>query len=182
MKKFIMLVALVFGMVGVANALPVYNDGSELDGHGELYGTYMNSGDLLFMADGNNTGNNLEDVELLVEGALGLDTDFELIETEVFWTFGNMGTTGTWESETNTLSFYAVKAGNGYAMYSVNPADNSGSWSTFDLWEAGYNKGVDLEISHFTAYNPNPVPEPCTMLLLGTGIAGLGIWKRKKNC
>jgi hypothetical protein len=45
-----------------------------------------------------------------------------------------------------------------------------------DEWYHGFNIGVDS-----IADNPGPVPEPTTMLLFGTGIAGLVAARRKKK-
>ncbi|MBW2740133.1 MAG: PEP-CTERM sorting domain-containing protein [Deltaproteobacteria bacterium] len=193
MKKFLMFlcaITLVFGMVGSASAIPILNDGSEiaiqLDGNGESYGTYINSGDFLFIESGNNEGNNLEAVELLVEGALGYGADeFDLtVTTSVSYSTDDGGNTGTWEANSSpdaVISFYVVKAANAYAMYFVNPAEGTGSWSTFDLWADGYG-GADLEISHYTGYNSTtaPVPEPSTILLMGSGLLGLVGYNRKR--
>jgi len=193
MKKFLMFlcaVTLVFGMVETASATPILNDGTvtaiQLDGNGDSYGTYINSGSLLFTESGNNEGNNLEDVEMLVENSLGYNADdFDLTVTSVSYSSDDGGFTGIWNAspEGAAISFYAVKAGNGYAMYQVDPAEGTGSWSTYDLWLTGdYNSGADLEISHYTGYNSTtaPVPEPSTILLLGTGLLGLVGYNRKR--
>ncbi|MBI3392860.1 MAG: PEP-CTERM sorting domain-containing protein, partial [Nitrospirae bacterium] len=39
----------------------------------------------------------------------------------------------------------------------------------------GASKGFDLD-----AVGVSPIPEPSTLLLLGAGIVGLGLWGRKK--
>jgi len=190
---------LIIVWAGISWALPVSNwDGTSYTDmyiNGASYGYYTNSGDLLFIEPGNNSGNaaTLAAVEALVEAAMGYSTAFELTKTTSITYAGvdsngnsiniNDAQTGTWDviPPTDTISFYAVKAANAYAMYQVNPAAGSGSWSTFDLWLEGYGGEGELEISHFTGYNPgSPVPEPATMFLFGLGLIGLAGFGRKK--
>ncbi|SPD76122.1 exported hypothetical protein [uncultured Desulfobacterium sp.] len=45
---------------------------------------------------------------------------------------------------------------------------------------AGLGLGVD-SLSHITYFGPSPVPEPATMMLLGTGLVGLGWFGRRRK-
>jgi hypothetical protein len=195
MKRFkIALVLLVvLGWIGSAGALPIDNTNQYLS-PGVLYGTYTNSGSLLFVESGNNLGSptRLSEVQKLVSDAIG-DPGLQLtITNNVTYTPvpNEGGRTGTWATITppgDAISFYVVKAGNAFAMYQVDPADSTGSWSTFDIWnsELGGNGGRGgLSISHFTGYNPTPstsVPEPATMLLFGAGAIVFGGYIRRKR-
>ena len=78
------------------------------------------------------------------------------------------------------LSFYGVKSSTEWAMYYVDPALSSGKWSTVHLLN---QNDKPRKISHFGGVaESSPVPEPATMLLFGTGLAGLAaVARRRKN-
>lgn len=87
------------------------------------------------------------------------------------------GYTGTWQyTDGYDIGFYAIAGGSEFALYFVYPFEENGIWTTEHV-VAGAS-GNTPQISHFSA---NPVPEPATLLLLGTGLVGLAAGARRKT-
>ncbi|GEM_PF-1107403 len=196
MKKIFLTIMLVLGIASLSIAAPILNtasDGTEDRFDGSVYAMYQNSGALLFTQMGNTSesAGSVADLQTLLNAQVGFG-DVVLSVANVNYTAVGDGSSGTWASDpvSNTIEFYTVKAGDYFAMYYLAAPDSTGSWSTFDIWSIGgpgtgghpAKGGGGLEISHFIGYNPSstPVPEPGTVILLGAGLVGLGLYGRRR--
>ncbi len=94
-----------------------------------------------------------------------------------------------------SLQFYAVKGSDSFALFEVDPTRSAGTWNVSRLDKSNANpngnNGGPFSISHYTGYfvddggtgtpdEPEPIPEPATMLLFGTGLIGFGFVVRRK--
>ncbi len=205
MKKIftIFITLLFFGVAGNVYGAPVglFDDPNKttfgtIDRDGGTYGTFNDTYKGYTSADwsgfyiGTFSGNDSETLlRALAEAYLDevlVGVEYAKVDepdtTSGFLTVGYEDDllSGTWElANPYELGFYSVMGGNEFAFYYVFPYQTSGIWSTTHVLNpAGNIPGI----SHLSALatEGTPVPEPATMLWLGTALFGLFMVSRKK--
>ncbi len=140
-----------------------------------------------------NSGNDFENiVEAAIKIATGVAVDLTLFgksdTNAALFSFSNFdegasltqSKAGDWSVLSGALiSYITVKAANSFAVYQFGPS-SSGTYSTEGILNNGGQRPDVSHISFWTAPQGNDVPEPATMALLASSLAGLGYLKRKK--
>jgi hypothetical protein len=70
-----------------------------------------------------------------------------------------------------------------YCQFLVLNQNSNGYWPGYEYWSGPLEAGWYINILNATEVGPSPttVPEPATLLLLGFGLAGLGVIRKKKK-
>ncbi len=182
MKKFLLLCVflLVFGVAGIASAIPttwvdeIDFDDFLLNSFNDTYSYYHDIGDngfVGFLEGGNDivTSYNLR-VRLYD------DQDREKEKAVIFQL-------GLFDNDTSTTyNFSWDFADIGWTLFGLADINSDG---TLNVWIKREKGDFFVDWSTLTAYGDNgdssaPVPEPATMLLLGSGLVGLAGFGRKK--
>ena len=168
MKKllgcFLCVMLLVFGMSASAISMPTDPTPYDTVCYGDLVDTYS----------GNDNDYSPGAGYELLTGVEVSDKSFNVITD---WNI-NTAKEGYWYAGSSTVFYYSIKAGPNYAVRSYLPDDESlGCWTTAPLLVGIGNQPAG---SHISFFGTQGVPEPATMLLLGTGILGLALFGRKK--
>ena len=180
--------ALVLAAAGIAPAQAAYISTGEGNDCSGAFGTFPNC---VVAADPTNGIPN--DTPIVIKINFNDDGSFGLVEinplyssidgTEFSFVFGQNGTgTGTWTYTPGTgdpdITAFVAKGGSTFNLFST-----LGDYTDVAYFTPNNPSGGPAGLSHMSFYNSGDdfqVPEPGTMALLGLGLLGIGLARRRK--
>ena len=116
-----------------------------------------------------------------VEGTEWVDGALEVYFNEIDGKIDEKSGTWKFTDTTKSFGFYAVKGSTEMAVYFVTPSSSEGKWTTQHL--DPNNKNVVPDLSFLAGIDPpvTVVPEPNSLLLLGSSLLCLGFAFRRRR-